>query len=95
MGKSRNVGWFKTNIENNKQYSYLRNFNNEKFYYVHTYHAKPDNLLNQIGTSDYFEEKFCAITIRNSNIIGTQFHPEKSSNVGLEFLNSIITNSVN
>lgn len=90
-----NVGWFNTNIESNDQHSYLRKFNNEKFYYVHTYHAKPDNESNQIGTSDYYEEKFCAITVRNSNIIGTQFHPEKSSNVGLEFLSSIITNSVN
>ena len=90
-----NACWFNTNIESNDQHSYLRKFNNEKFYYVHTYHAKPDNESNQIGTSDYYEEKFCAITVRNSNIIGTQFHPEKSSNVGLEFLSSIITNSVN
>ena len=35
------------------------------------------------------------MTVKNSNIIGTQFHPEKSSKIGLDFLEMIIKNSIN
>ena len=90
-----NVGWFKTHIEPNNYFSYLKQFNHEKFYYVHSFVAEPEENLNQIATSYYNGKKFCAITTKNSNIIGTQFHPEKSSNIGLDFFKSIINNSIN
>jgi len=90
-----NVGWFKTNIKQTKNFSYLSQFDNEKFYYVHSFIAKPNEMINEIATSKFNEEKFCAITAQNSNIIGTQFHPEKSSKIGLEFLDCLIKNSIN
>jgi glutamine amidotransferase len=88
-----NVGWYHTDIEPNEKYSYLSDFNNEKFYYIHSYYVKTDNIINQLGTSKYHEKKFCAITVKDRNIIGTQFHPEKSSWIGLEFLKSLINNT--
>ena len=90
-----NVGWLETNITPNNRFDYLKKFNNKKFYYVHSYFAEPMEKKNQIATSKYNGENFCAITVKNSNIIGTQFHPEKSSEVGLEFLKVLIDNSIN
>ena len=90
-----NVGWFETSIKPNKTFDYLKEFDKQKFYYVHSYVAEPINKKNQIATSIYNDKKFCAMTVKNSNIIGTQFHPEKSSNDGLEFLKIIIKNSIN
>ena len=90
-----NVGWFETNINPNKTFDYLKQFNKQKFYYVHSYVAEPIDSKNQIATSVYNDKNFCAMTIKNSNIIGTQFHPEKSSKIGLDFLETLIKNSIN
>ena len=85
-----NIWWFTT-----RHHSYLNQFNKEKFYYVHSFYAQPSDIVNQIGTTNYYDKNFCAITIKNENIIGTQFHPEKSSKVGLDFFKSIIKNTIN
>ena len=90
-----NVGWFKTDIKPNNSFDFLTEFNNQKFYYVHSFIAEPVNISNQIATSLYKNRKFCAISIKNSNIIGTQFHPEKSSKIGLEFLSTILKKKIN
>ncbi len=89
-----NVGWFETSIKPNNTFNYLKEFNKKKFYYVHSYVAEPVESKNQIATSTYNDKDFCAIAVKNSNIIGTQFHPEKSSNIGLEFLEILIKNSI-
>ncbi len=90
-----NVGWFETNLKPNKTFNYLKEFDKQKFYYVHSYVAEPFDNKNQIATSNFNDKKFCAMTVKNSNIIGTQFHPEKSSNIGLDFMETIIKNSIN
>lgn len=88
------VGWFETNIKPNNAFNFLKEFDKKKFYYVHSYFAEPIKNENQIATSTYDDKNFCAIAVKNSNIIGTQFHPEKSSNIGLEFLEILIKNSI-
>ena len=90
-----NVGWFETNIKPSKSFNFLKEFDKQKFYYVHSFIAEPIEKNNQIATSCYNDKKFCAISIKNSNIIGTQFHPEKSSKIGLEFLETLIKNTIN
>ncbi len=90
-----NVGWFETNINPNKSFNYLKEFDGQKFYYVHSYVAEPTEEINQIATSVYNGKNFCAMTVKDSNIIGTQFHPEKSSKIGLDFLEILIKNSIN
>jgi len=47
---------------------------------------------NIIYTSDYYNFLFPAV-VRNSNIWGIQFHPERSGMDGIKFLNSILTSS--
>lgn len=89
-----NVGWFETEINPNNSFNYLEQFNKQKFYYVHSFIAEPDQKENKIATSCYNDKNFCAMTVKNSNIIGTQFHPEKSSKIGLEFLETLIKNSI-
>ena len=64
-------------------------FNNEKFYYIHSYVGYPNDKNNIIATANYGDNEFCAMVSKN-NIIGTQFHPEKSSYIGLEFLKGVI-----
>lgn len=50
------------------------------FYYVHKYAFKPQDQEAIIATSNYGSD-FCCI-IRKDNIVGVQFHPEKSQQAG-------------
>ena len=55
----------------------------EHVYYVHSYFAEtPEQHL--IATTDYGIEMTAAV--QNGNVYGCQFHPEKSSDVGLSIL---------
>ena len=53
-------------------------------YFVHSYFAKCDEGLS--ATTEYGIEVTAAV--RKNNVYGTQFHPEKSGEVGLKILNS-------
>ena len=53
-------------------------------YFVHSYYAKPDNEDVIATTTDYGFE-FCS-SVWKDNIVATQFHPEKSQEVGLRIL---------
>ncbi|WP_293373674.1 imidazole glycerol phosphate synthase subunit HisH [Nevskia sp.] len=54
------------------------------FYFVHSYHASPVNPEHALGSSDY-THRFAAAVARD-NIVGFQFHPEKSQSAGLRLL---------
>jgi glutamine amidotransferase len=50
-------------------------------YFVHSYHAEPDEPGDIAAASDY-PDPFTAIVARD-NLVACQFHPEKSQSVGL------------
>lgn len=60
---------------------------NDYVYFVHSYYLKNEDPDSVICTS-YYGVDVPAI-IRKNNIIGMQFHPEKSSAVGVKILNNI------
>jgi glutamine amidotransferase len=53
-------------------------------YYVHSFYAK-DCAASTLGTSQYGNVAVTGV-VRNGNVYGTQFHPEKSGDVGLRLL---------
>ena len=57
-------------------------------YFVHSYNFICEDKKNILGTCDY-NQKITAI-VGEENIIGTQFHPEKSQKIGLEILQNFI-----
>lgn len=58
------------------------------FYFVHSYHAAPQNPAHILGTADY-GLPFAAAVARD-NIVGFQFHPEKSHDLGLRLLANFV-----
>ena len=58
------------------------------FYFVHSYHAAPQNPAHTLGTADY-GQPFAAAVARD-NIVGFQFHPEKSHDMGLRLLANFV-----
>jgi len=77
------VGW--NNIQLLKDHPVLKGIKNDvDFYYVHSYRFKEQNIKNLIATTEY-GETFPAI-IAQDNVIGFQFHPEKSQTNGLKLI---------
>lgn len=60
------------------------------FYFVHSFAVHCTNIENSIARASYGIE-FDAVT-GSGNIIGTQFHPEKSHKAGLQLLNNFVQN---
>ena len=58
------------------------------FYFVHSYYFKAKNINNIVATSKYGIE-FPSIVAKN-NILGVQFHPEKSSYPGQKLLSKFL-----
>ena len=82
--KIPHMGWNKIFINNNDDVIsgiYGDNF----LYYVHSFMACDYNEENLIAYSDYGGVKIPGI-VKRDNIIGMQFHPEKSGEVGLNLL---------
>ena len=60
----------------------------QRYYFVHSYHAQCDFNENVLMTCDYGYE-FAASVVKD-NIIGVQFHPEKSHNFGMSLLRNFV-----
>jgi glutamine amidotransferase len=55
--------------------------NNSNFYFVHSYYVDLEQKELIVGETEY-GIKFCSV-VAKGNLIATQFHPEKSSELGL------------
>ena len=86
--KIPHMGWNKVDLLNphpmwNKISSASR------FYFVHSFYAEVKDKSLVMATSSHGEKFTCAIA--KDNIFAVQFHPEKSSELGLQLLNNFIT----
>ncbi len=61
---------------------------NSSFYFVHSYYPAPSNNKNEIGSSEYGISFTAAAA--DKNVVATQFHPEKSGEVGLKLISNFI-----
>lgn len=66
----------------------FKEFNLQYFYFVHSYYVKPTHPSVMMTMTDYTLPYTSAI--RRPNMIATQFHPEKSGDVGLAFLSKCL-----
>jgi glutamine amidotransferase len=57
----------------------------EEVYLVHSYAVVPDDVAHRLANCDYDGQSICT-AVRRGNVYGTQFHPEKSGQVGLRVL---------
>jgi imidazole glycerol phosphate synthase, glutamine amidotransferase subunit len=74
------MGWNQNEI---KQTSSFDEVDKQYTYFVHSYYANCQS-KNIISTVDYGIE--IPSIVQNKNIVGMQFHPEKSGSVGLNLL---------
>lgn len=76
------VGW--NNIKCTVKHPVLKAQNHVDFYFVHSYYFQAKHESNILSTTNY-EIDFCS-AVQNKNVIGVQFHPEKSQEPGLNLL---------
>ena len=60
-----------------------------RFYFVHSYRVVPANDEHTLGVTDYGVD--FASMIRSGNVMGAQFHPEKSHFFGMTVLKNFAT----
>jgi imidazole glycerol-phosphate synthase subunit HisH len=58
--------------------------NDSFFYFVHSYYCQPSDEVSILGKTDY-GVSFASV-VKQENICGVQFHPEKSQDAGLRLL---------
>ena len=81
--KVPHMGWNSLQIvKDDPLFKYFKD--GEYVYYVHSFYAK-DCAASTLGTSRYGNVAVPG-TVRNGNVWGTQFHPEKSGDAGLRLL---------
>lgn len=79
------LGW--NNIKTNGD-DLLSEFDGCDFYFIHSYHFTPSSKEFVTSTTDYGVD--VVSSVQNGHVYGTQFHPEKSQEVGLDLLSKII-----
>ncbi len=62
--------------------------NNSHMYFVHSYEFVPNDKNVISATTDYSSNIVCSV--EKENIFGTQFHPEKSDELGLKIIENFI-----
>ena len=84
--KVPHIGWNSLNFEAGEPlFKYINP--GDYVYYVHSFYGR-DCVENTIATSNY--DITVTGAVRSGSVYGTQFHPEKSGNVGLNILKAFI-----
>lgn len=81
------VGWNSVNFSDEEPLFYGIN-NGSDFYFTHSYYVDVKDIDQVIGVTEY-DNKF-ASAVKNENVIGVQFHPEKSGKNGSLMLKNFI-----
>ena len=85
--KIPHMGWNQLHITNHQPIlKYVHE--NDDVYFVHSYmaHCKDENL---VAYTDYGTTKVTAL-VQNKNVIGCQFHPEKSAGAGEKIIKNFL-----
>ena len=85
--KLPHIGWNEINILKNTGI-YKNIENNSHMYFVHSYEFIPEDRNVISATTDYSSNIICSV--EKENIIGTQFHPEKSDKIGLKIIDNFL-----
>jgi imidazole glycerol-phosphate synthase subunit HisH len=80
--KVPHMGW--NNLTFKRHSTILNNIKEDHVYFVHSYYVSTSNQEVIIASSDYQIE--VPAIVGKGNIIGMQFHPEKSSKIGMQLL---------
>ncbi len=76
------MGW--NTVKRQKEHKLFEHLIENRFYFVHSYYVKCTNKENSLAIANYGCDFTCSI--EKDNILGVQFHPEKSHKYGMQLL---------
>jgi glutamine amidotransferase len=86
--KVPHMGWNQIKVQNNNSKLFKNISAQDYFYFVHSYYSSKVSKEVSAASVDYGSEFVCAI--EKENLFGVQFHPEKSSDNGLQILKNFV-----
>ena len=94
------IGWNELSPPNKKQHglgnkywgnSILKGCDEKLYmYFLHSYYVVPEDEQIILSETSHGRDLFCSV-FQTNNIIGCQFHPERSSEQGLKILKNFLT----
>lgn len=92
MKKIPQIGWNQINIK--KDSTFFKDVGDKDyFYFVNSFYCLPEDKEVIAGITNY-GESFSSI-VQKDNVIGVQFHPEKSGPVGFKLLENFVKGASN
>ena len=94
VGKVPHMGWNTLEVE--RDHPVVEDIDGEHFYFVHSYYATTEAEGETVAATEYghaAEETVgfsSVVANERGNVVGTQFHPEKSGDAGLELLGNFV-----
>jgi len=86
--KVPHMGWNELRVE--RDHPIGAGVDGEYAYFVHSYYAEPADPSAVVATADYGTSFPAVIANEAGNVFGTQFHPEKSGETGLQILRNFV-----
>ena len=88
--KIPHMGWNDVVLPQGEPHPVLQGINKgDQVYYVHSYYCAPSNPDDLLAACSYGDFPFASV-IGRDNVLGMQFHPEKSQKVGMQLLEGFI-----
>ena len=86
--KIPHMGWNSLNIEN--EHPVLKGiFNGDHVYFVHSFQMVLSNRKQRLAYTDYGTD--ITAVVGKENLLGFQFHPEKSAKIGLKMIENFLS----
>ncbi|MAW78797.1 MAG: imidazole glycerol phosphate synthase subunit HisH [Parvularcula sp.] len=85
--RSPHMGWNEVRLT--APHPVFEELDGEAFYFAHSFHFAPENDAHLYGVTRHAED--VAALIGRDNLLGAQFHPEKSQAAGLAFLGRFLS----
>jgi glutamine amidotransferase len=82
------MGW--NELEVRRDHPLVEGVSGEYAYFVHSYYARPDSESAVVATTDYGGDFPSIVADDSGTVFGTQFHPEKSGETGLQILRNFV-----
>ena len=85
--KVPHMGW--NTVRQNKHALWKNIPDDSAFYFVHSYYVSADNASDVAGITEYGGFEFVS-AVAGKNLFATQFHPERSGEMGLQLLKNFL-----
>ena len=86
--KVPHMGWNRLDVR--REHPLVEGVDGGYAYFVHSYYAEPEDDAAVVATTEYGVDFPSVVADESGTVFGTQFHPEKSGEVGLRILRNFV-----